>query len=892
LSRPDPDLLLAEWKQAEAESATGRLKIFLGMCPGVGKTYAMLEAAHRLRAEGIDVIIGIAETHGRPETARLLEGLELLRRRCIHYRGITLSEFDLDGALARKPRVILVDELAHANAAGSRHDKRYQDVLELLDAGISVFTTLNVQHIESLVDHVRQITGVLVRETVPDSVLDDADDIELIDLPPEELRKRLAESRVYRGDAKEFAAENFFREENLTALRQLALRYTADHVDQDLRTVMRAKRIAGPWRTRERFLVGVGPSPFSESLIRWTRSAARRSNCPWVAVHIDSGVELSAPEKERLTRNLSLARMLGAEVVLAFGADVADVLLRAARDHHATNIVVGRPLSSLWSRIMGRSLADRLIAGRHGIDISVVCSASRMDGENDAGVLRWRPAPGLTGEVQAGIGAVALVTLVGFWVEPWIGYWSVALIYLLVIVILGLFLGPLVIIGTALLGALLWNFCFIPPIWSFSISKTEDAMMFGTFIFVALAMGSLTSRLRRSQIAEAKREKRTATLLRFFEETMRQPTLADTLQVAIRQMDSIFAATSVVFDVTAGRTLVDPPFPGGTFSPDAKEIAVAEWCCANRRSAGSQTGTLAQAQALYIPLLHLDRVFGVLGIRREAPLAVDERVLLDAIASQIALLLAKQHFVEAARHAELAEQSNHLQRTLLDCVSHELKTPLTVLQTAHDALARQHGRWSAEAFLQLFEEIGIATRRLRRVVDNLLEITQLEAGVVKPSAEWCDLADLLETAVESSREDLGSRFVQIRLGETPLPLIRTDPTLLQHALHNLLVNAAAYGPPDTPIELAGAVGGGRLVITVADRGPGFPDDEIPKLFTKFFRGAHAKPGGTGLGLSIVKSLARALSGSVRASNRPDPPGAIFTLELAVSTAAAPPEEAP
>ncbi len=563
--RPDPDALLAEWKETQANHA-GQLKIFLGMCPGVGKTYSMLEAAHRLKKEGIDVVAGVIETHGRSETASLLDGLEIIPQAKIQYRGIEIMEFDLDAALKRKPQIILLDELAHTNADGCRHKKRYQDALELIDAGIGVMSTLNVQHIDSRIDIVKQITGITVRETIPDSILDKADEIELVDLPPEELRKRLASGRVYLGENKLAAAENFFREENLTALREMALRFTAEQVDQDLRDVMNSKKIEGIWRTREKMMVGVSASPFSESLIRWTRSTARRSNCSWLAVHVHDGSPLSKRDQERLTKNLSLARQLGAEVLMVNGSDFIESFLQVAREQQVTNLVVGRQAHSYWKGIFQFSMADRLIRNAKGMDVSLVCSESRTDGFVKVPHEPWRPKQGLFKELFLGLSVIAVITMIAFAFCQAIGYWSVALMYLFIIVVLGIFLEPLPIFAVALTAAICWNYFFIPPVFTFSITQPHDVMMFVIFVVVALVMGVLTARLRKRELAETARERRASILLRFIQKTVQEASIADALRTAVEELDSIFNSTCVIHERTLTHKLSQEAFSGSLSS--------------------------------------------------------------------------------------------------------------------------------------------------------------------------------------------------------------------------------------------------------------------------------------------------------------------------------------
>ncbi|HEX9443180.1 MAG TPA: DUF4118 domain-containing protein, partial [Candidatus Binatia bacterium] len=482
--RPDPDVLLAELRQA-APANRGRLTVFLGMCPGVGKTYTMLEYARRRLREGLNVAVGVVETHKRAETEALLAGLPVIPRRTIDYKGVALDEMDLDAILELRPELALVDELAHTNVPSSRHPKRYQDVLELLDAGISVYTTLNVQHVESRVDVVRQITGVTVRETVPDSVLDRADEIQLVDLPPEQLRQRLEEGKVYLGEMAQAASANFFKLENLAALREMALRFTAERADHEVRDAMRERKISGPWKACERLLVAVGSRAHGESLIRWTRRVAGELDCPWAAVYVEPETPLDAAAKERVTHNLSLARQLGGEVLITSGHDVAEALLRVAREQNATQIVVGKPTRSPWLHwLTGRSPAYDLIRRSGYFDISVVQpEKSSPGGESRQG--RLSPLFSLAGLPQAAL-LTALVTVAGLFLEPYIGYQAIALLYILLVVAVAIRLSMAPVLAVAAGSALLWNFLFTEPRFTFYIDKFQDAMMFATFFVVAV----------------------------------------------------------------------------------------------------------------------------------------------------------------------------------------------------------------------------------------------------------------------------------------------------------------------------------------------------------------------------------------------------------------------
>ncbi len=885
--RPNPDALLAEIQREEQSAKRGHLKIFFGMSPGVGKTYAMLEAARVQKAEGVDVVIGIVETHGRVETEALLAGLPVIPRKKIEYRGVTLQEMDIDAILARRPALVLVDELAHTNAPGSRHPKRYQDALELIDAGINVFATLNVQHLESRLDVVQQISGVVVREAVPDSVLDQADEIELIDVTPDQLRKRLAEGKVYLGERAATASENFFREETLTALREMALRTTAEHVDQELRDVMRTKRIGAPWKSGQRLGVGVGPSPFSGQLIRWTRRIAAAMDAPWVAVYVETSAALNEDEKQRLTKNLSLARQLGAEVVMTTGDDVASALLETARQQGVTEIVVGKPFGNrLLESLRGGSLASRLIRRGGDIDVHVVSGATRT------GVRARRPwtqhvGTNLLRDCAVGVGAVAATTVVGWLLQAVTGYMAISLVYLLSVVLLAMVLNRWAVLLVATLSALAWNYLFIPPLYTFRITSAHDLMMFSMFFVVALAMGHITHQLRTRETAERRRERRASALNRLLESVTASASLEDGLARAVKEVDALFRSRTVILLTTAEGRLEEAPHAASTFSVTAKERAVAAWAIEHGQAAGRFTDTLPDAQGLYLPLQTSKSKLGVMGVYFEErdTWTLDENDLLETFAGQIAVMIESYRSIETAQQARVAEESERLHRTLLDSVSHELKTPLAVISAATDGLdtvVKDAGLPLTETFL---DEIKAANRRLNRIVTNLLDMTRIDSGRLPLNLEWGEGRELLESAVSQVENEVSRERVHITVPED-LPLVRLDFGLMEQALCNLLVNAAEHSPASASIEMSAQLDGGTLLLRIRDHGPGLAPGEEKKVFEKFFRGSGSRPGGTGLGLSIVQGIARAHHGEIDAENNPEG-GAAFTIRVPVETTVRP-----
>ena len=883
--RPNPDALLAVLNHEERTRSRGRLKVFLGMSPGVGKTYAMLKAGRRELDAGRDVVIGYVESHGRRDTDSLAEGIPTLERQRTEHRGISLSELNLDALLARRPQLALVDELAHTNAPGMRHPKRYQDVLELLDAGIDVFTTLNVQHVESRAGTVQEITGAPIQETVPDSVLDAAD-IELIDLPPAELIRRLQSGKVYTGDRAEAAARSFFREGNLMALRELALRVAAERAGQDTRNFRTLQSIAEVWKTTPRLLVALSPSPTSEAMARWTRRLSDSLQAPWLAVYVDDGRSLGDADQRRLQKHLTLARELGAEVIATTDQDVVGALLRIARQHNVTQIVAGKPGGLvLWDRLRRDSVLGRLIRESGSIDVLCVRAATQADGESAAETVLAGLNPGPLQPYGWAAGAVAVTTLLNFGLRHWTGYYALSLIYLIAVVGLALFVGRGPILLAAALSAVLWDFLFLPPTYTLYINSVQDALMFGVFFVVALAMGQLTARLRAQQNAERERERQATALYLLTRELAEVRDLPQLLGVVVRQVGGVFNSEVAVMlpDPDAASDPIDGSaaelvaYPFGTLAVTPKEASVAGWAFRNARPAGWTTDTLPGSEALFLPLVTPAGCLGVVGLRpagrRELTLA--QRTLLESFIRQIALVLDRQRLRDTEQQARLMAESERLGKTLLNSVSHELRTPLAAITTAASGLMGQGGL--PEPAAQWTREIQEATSRLNRLVRNLLDVARLEAGQIRARFDWCDVGDICRAAIASTEPQLRGHDVMLQLA-SGLPWVRVDFVLMEQVLVNLLANAAAHTPPGTRVALSVAVEGSEVVLSVADSGPGIRPTELPRLFDRFYRAAGATPGGTGLGLSIVKGFTEACGGRVEARNRPSG-GAEFRVLL-------------
>lgn len=870
--RPSPDALLRSIQREEAAQKRGRLKVFLGMCPGVGKTYAMLEAARRELAGERDVVIGYVETHGRKETDALTVGLPQIPRRTLEHRGLALTEFDLDATLARQPQLALVDELAHTNAPGARHPKRWQDVQELLDAGIDVFTTLNVQHVESRADTVRQVTGTEMRETVPDSILDDAV-MELVDLPPAELVQRLREGKVYLPERATAAAQNFFREANLTALRELVLRLVADHVGVDTRALRRAQVDAGPWKTGHCLLVAVGPGPFSEPLIRWTRRMADGLHCRWLAVHVENPRPLAEGAQAQLEKNLATARELGAEVIATTDDDLVRGLLRVAREQNATQIVVGKPAGSgLLAWLTGDRLLRRLTRESGDIDLHVV----RAEKDDPARPARlWRPALASNlSQYCFAIGAVAATGLINFGLMEISGPRVPGLFFLLMVVLLALVVGRGPVLVAGALSALAWNYFFLPPRFTFIIASVEDGILFGLYFIVAIVLGQLVARIRLQEQAERRREERATALYQMSRDLAEAGSRDEVVWQLVAQVNRVFKAPVAVALAVNDRLAAHPD---SSLALSEKELSVADWAYRQRKAAGRFTDNLPGAEALHLPLATERKAFGVLavgGAKQRWTLA--QRDLLETFARQAALALDRVELRAAAEQARLLAESEKFSRTLLNSISHELRTPLAASTSAASALAAA-GNATAAQRGALLDEIQEANARLNRVVGNLLDVARLESGQVRPNLDWHDARDLVQTTLRELQRELATHPVKTEMPAAPL-LVRLDFSLLLHALANLLLNAANHTPAGTTIDLQVQLADGGLSLSVADRGPGIPPEVLPRIFDKFFRAPSAPTGGSGLGLTIVKGFVEAHGGTVSAENRPGG-GSKFTMRL-------------
>ncbi len=888
-NRPDPDKLLAQVQAEEDQQKRGKLKIFLGYVAGVGKTYAMLEAAHQRKREGVDVVIGYVETHKRAETDALVQDLEVVPRKQVAYHNVQIPEMDIDAVLARKPQLALVDELAHTNAPGSRHTKRYQDVEELLDAGIDVYSALNVQHLESLNDVVAQITGTQVRETIPDSVFDNVSDIEIIDLPPDELIKRLNEGKVYVPEQAQRAVEKFFRKGNLTALRELAMRRAAERVDDQMRAYMRKEAISGPWAAGERLLVCVSPGTLSERLVRTTRRLADELNAKWYAVYVETPDQagLTQAQRDRVAHMLQLAQELGARAVSLPGHSVVETVLEYAHRHNVTKIIIGKPLRSRWAELLrnspgfgtGRgSIVDDFIRRSGVIDIYLVTSEPEpVAPQVPEG---WRPhAP--WNRYAWGLGLVLAATGVGFLVFPFLSPTNLVMIYLLAVVLAAFYLGRGPAVMTSILSVLAFDFFFVPPRFTMAVSDTEYLLTFAGLFVTGLLISHLTSLVREQAEAARGREAQTAALYELGRDLTVTAGLEAIAQTVITQIGQTFDRDVAIFlpDESSALKLFSA-------SPDLviadNEMAVADWSFKRGQAAGRGTDTLPDASMRYQPLKTSRGVVGVLGVKPsqhpDQHMSSDQRRTLDTFANQVAMAIERASLVEQARQAEILEITEKLQSALLNSISHDLRTPLVSITGALSSLADDSVSLDEAARRSLVDTARSEADRLNRLVGNLLDMTRLEAGVVQIHRELCDAQDVIGSALEQLDPRLEGRSVNID-APPELPLVPIDFVLISRVLVNVIDNALKYSPAGSPIEIRARVTGAYIEIAVADRGSGIRPEDLARIFDKFYR--VQRPDnitGTGLGLSISKGIIEAHGGFMAAENNPAG-GTIITLAL-------------
>jgi two-component system sensor histidine kinase KdpD len=886
-ARPDPDQLLERVNAEEARDRRGRLRIFFGASAGVGKTYAMLEAAHSVRAGGADVVVGYVEPHGRVETERLLEGLPRLPALSVNYRGIVRLEFDLDGALARKAEILIVDELAHSNVTGGepppRHPKRWQDIMELLAAGISVWTTVNVQHLESLNDLILQTTGVLQRETLPDHVFDEADDIELIDLPPDDLIARLHAGKVYVGEQAGTAVERFFRKSNLLALREIALRRVADRVEAASRALA-VDRIEAR-QARDRVLVAVGPDAQSEELVRAGKRLADALDAQWTVVYVETPalLKLSEAERNRRIEVLRLAESLGAESVTLDGPSAATTIAEYAHVRRATRVIVGAPKRRGWRAWLRPSTASELMRLAHGFDVLLIAATRpglvplRTQGTGDtAAAVHWD-------RYAKAAGVTALCTLVAFGIYPHFELSNLVMIYLLGVTVAGLRLGRGPSALTAVLNVAAFDFLFVPPRYSFAVADVQYLVTFGAMLTIALVIATLTASVRQQTRVAGARERRTALLYAMSRELAATRGSASMARVAVRHVAEVFQCQAVVLLPPPGGKLGYPADAPLESSFRHADLAVAQWVADHGRQAGLGSDTLPAARGLYVPLGDERRTVGVLAVlptNVRRVLLPEQSHLLLTFAGQIALALERARLAEVAEQASVAAERETLRNTLLASISHDLRTPLAVMAAAGSTLAQRGPGLDEATRLQLARSVETKAHEMSELVSNVLDLVRFESGQVVLRRDWQTLDDLLGSALSAYAQKLAAHPVEMRL-EPELPPVWVDATLIVQVFANLLDNIAKYTPAGTRVVISAAADAdGQFVrVVLDDEGPGLPPGEPARLFEKFQRGSgEGTVGGVGLGLAICQAIVRAHGGEIEAQRR-ETGGARFVLTL-------------
>jgi two-component system sensor histidine kinase KdpD len=872
--RPSPDALL----ETAQLGSRGRLKIFLGAAPGVGKTFEMLSAARARYQEGADVVVGVVETHGRRETGALLDGLEAIPRRPVDYRGHTLEEMDLDALLARRPQLALVDELAHTNAPGSRHPKRYMDVEELIAAGIDVYTTLNVQHIESLNDVIARITRIRVRETVPDSVIDKADDIEIIDLTPEDLIQRLKDGKVYVPHQAERAIRHYFSPGNLTALRELALRRTAQRVDEQMVRYMQAHAIPGPWAAGERILACIGSDASGTDVVRHAKRMADSLKAPWTAVHVETGRELnlSDAERDRIAEAMRLAQRLGAETVTLPGQDPAETIAEYARANNVTHIIIVQPPRAWWLGVFSGSLAQQLIRKSGGAGVHVL-------GRNQE-VSEKRAFAAPTGEARAYLGSLAFVAVslgIAQLLHQMLGLASVAMAFLTAVLVSAVVYGLWPALFASFASVLAYNFFFLPPLYTFTIADPENVAALFFFGVTAVIASNLTARVRAQAIVARQRARTTEELYQFSRKLAGAANLDDLLWATVHQIALMLKVRVVILLPENGTVAVRAGFPPED-SLDAADLAAAKWSWERNHVAGRGSDTLPGAKRLFMPMNTGRGAVGVVGIDSDEPgpiLTPDQQRLFDALADQAALAIERVNLVEDVDRARLIAETDRLRAALLTSISHDLRTPLASILGSATSLSEA---LDASTRLSLIHNIQDEAERLNRFIGNLLDMTRLESGPLRLRTGAIELSDAIGSALRRASKILAEHRTQVVL-QQDLPMLDLDEVLFEQVLFNLLDNAGKYAPAGSLITIKAWQDDGSVVVQVLDEGPGIPPADLERVFDKFYRvgGADRRRAGTGLGLAICRGFVEAMNGSITVNNRTDRPGAAFTMRLPV-----------
>ena len=862
-ARPDPQALL----DAAVAETRGKLKIFLGAAPGVGKTFAMLSSARQLIRDGGSVLVGVVETHGRADTLAVLEGLEILPRRKIEYRGRILEEFDLDAALQRRPKLIIVDELAHTNVPESRHPKRYQDVEELLRAGIDVWTAVNIQHLESLTDVVSKITGLRIRETVPDTIIEKSNEIVVVDITPAELIQRLKEGKVYLPDNARRAADNFFKPGNLTALRELALRRTAERVDDQMIDYLKRNAIQGAWPSAERILVCIGADTTSEHVVRAASRLASALNASWIAATVASdSSDIANPDAmRRIDENLRLAERLGAESARLAGRDIVSELLRYAKRENITQLVIGRSHAGSWARLRGRSLTSALVSQADDIAIHVVIGPDEAPMKRS---FKWPPLQRTSVDVIVALLSVTLAVGAGIVAKRFLQLPNLSMIFLAAVLVCAVSRGVSAAIGAAFISFFAYNFFFIPPIYTFTIAEPHELFALLIFLLVAIFTGGLAGRVREQTDAARKRIATIQSLIDVARKLSATVSLEDALYVIVYQSAASIKGQAIALLPNEGDLEIRSAYPPED-ELGVADRAAALWALKNAEVAGRHTGTMPNAVFQFWPMRTSRGALGVIGIApaSQEPLSAESDRAFSALVDQSSVAIERILLAESASQVEAAGAREKLNTALLSSISHDLRTPLSSILGAVTSLRRYGSKMPEDAQQDLLEAIEEETGRLARFVSNLLGMTKLESGAQDLRRDWVDLSEVVLAAVARARKSFLSREVDVSMPAST-PLVRGDTILLEQVIFNLLDNAEKYVPAGSPTQVRLRSEAMELVIEVEDDGPGIPSDELQSVFEKFYRvqGGDGRPAGTGLGLAIAKGVVEAMGGTIIAES--------------------------
>jgi two-component system sensor histidine kinase KdpD len=874
-NRPNPDELLASIKSEEEINKRGRLKIFFGMCAGVGKTYTMLQTAHAEKLKGTDIIIGYIETHNRKETAELAEGFELIPRKSYRYKSTTVQEMDLDSIIERKPRTVLVDELAHTNAPGSRHIKRFQDVLEILDNGINVYTPVNVQHLESRSDTVAQITGIIVRETLPDEIFEKADEIEVIDLTPDELLQRLSDGKVYTPERSKEAIESFFRKGNITALREMALRIVADRVDKQLHEYMQLKHIKGPWKSGLHLLVAVSHTKQSARLLRWAKNLSYSMGADLQAVYVETSYKPGTNESVQLNKNITLARQLGIKFRFVTNSDTVKAIVDFAQKENITHIIIGKPrVRNLLTLLKLGNFVNRLIRYSGNIDVYILGS----DIQSTEKFKEKVSLPSFTSTFSQYVITSLIIILTAitcFSIKEFIGYQVVSFILLFFVSTLAFFFGRGPVLLSATLSAFIWDFFFIPPPYSLHVDKPEDMLMLLMFFIIALLNGVLTSRVKIQEMKIRAREERTNALYQLTRELSTANGIDEVISIAKTGIKKYFDLKSLMLLRNESGQLDFNRKNNAAISLSKNDMSIAEWTFQHSSKAGKHTDTLPSGNYTFYPLKGNQMNLGIIAIQQENVFTQGEEQFWEAFISQISGKLEREYLRNIAKQAFMLTESDKLYKTLFNSISHELRIPVATIMGASDSLLMTNH--PEEIRKELSKEIFKASKRLNRLIENLLNMSRLESGRITPRLDWCDIHDLVNKVSENLQDELKPFRLQVVIPED-MPFVKIDFGLMEQVLYNLIYNATQYASTSTNLRVKAFYDNGIMTLQVMDRGPGFPAKEIALIFNKFYRVEGSRAGGTGLGLSIAKGFTEAHNGTISVVNRQNG-GATLTIKI-------------